>query len=174
MPCAGDECDRDGDVVEHSNDNCPFTANPTQADADGDGVGDACDNCVADANPRVPLALLAANPWATLTGGQRDDDRDGYGNVCDAKFADTVGTIVNTLDLNQLRAATGKPRGADLCGVDGQSPCAVYDLNEAGNSVGGTDLSRFRELNLRPPGPKCAACSLACVAGTDATCAAAP
>jgi hypothetical protein len=174
LPCAGDECDPDRDGVPHANDNCPFTPNPTQADGDGDRVGDACDNCVSQPNPRVPLAFLAENPWATLTGGQRDDDRDGYGNQCDAKFPDTAGTIVSTLDLNQLRAATGKPRAADLCGLDERSPCAVYDLNEVGSSVGGTDLSRFRELSLKSPGPKCPACPLPCVAGTDATCAPAP
>src|SRR5206468_1229022 len=35
--------DEDLDGVVDSADNCPCTANPTQADADADGVGDACD-----------------------------------------------------------------------------------------------------------------------------------
>jgi len=37
--------DADGDTIEDSVDNCPYTPNTDQADSDGDGVGDACDNC---------------------------------------------------------------------------------------------------------------------------------
>lgn len=35
--------DPDGDRICSLDDNCPGTANPTQADIDGDGAGDACD-----------------------------------------------------------------------------------------------------------------------------------
>jgi hypothetical protein len=35
----------DGDGVLDSLDNCPTTANPSQADVDGDDLGDACDAC---------------------------------------------------------------------------------------------------------------------------------
>lgn len=67
--------DLDGQYVDHPctggnrtacDDNCPGTANKSQADADADGVGDACDNC-----PTVP------NP------SQADTDRDGIGDACD-------------------------------------------------------------------------------------------
>lgn len=60
------KCDRDGDGVLEASDNCPSTANPTQADADGDGVGDACDSCPSDSNPT-----------------QADSDHDGVADACD-------------------------------------------------------------------------------------------
>ncbi len=38
--------DSDGDGAGDNRDNCPMTANPSQADGDGDGIGDACDVAV--------------------------------------------------------------------------------------------------------------------------------
>ena len=57
-------------------------------------MGNLCDNCVNVANPRVAADYLTANPWATLTGGQRDDDHDGFGNRCDAFFPGHAGLLV--------------------------------------------------------------------------------
>ena len=166
--------DTDGDGVPDNIDNCPTVANANQADADGDGVGDACDNCVNIANPRVtPDAntYLSANPWATLTGGQRDDDHDGYGNKCDAKFPGTLGTNVGASDLAQFRASNGKSRTGDTCGTSGTIPCAIFDLDEGtAANIGAPDLAQFRLLNGKAPGPKCPTCPLTCLAGTAGTC----
>jgi hypothetical protein len=169
--------DQDGDGIPDATDNCPTVANPTQTDTDGDGVGDACDNCVNVANPRVTPDIptfLSANPWATLTGGQRDDDHDGYGNKCDAKFPDTTGTLVGASDLGQFRASNGKSRTGDTCGTAGTHPCAIYDLDETGTVINSGDLGVFRSLNGKAPGPKCPTCPLTCSAGTAGTCGAIP
>ena len=170
VACASDV---DGDGVCDDVDNCSTIANPDQSDADGDGVGDACDNCVNVANARVapdPVSYLAANPWATLTGGQRDDDHDGYGNRCDAKFPGTSGALVGSADLGQMRASLGKDRASDSCGTSGSEPCAIFDLSESSLVIGSPDLAQFRLLNGRLPGPKCPTCPLACSAGSDGSC----
>jgi hypothetical protein len=75
--------DGDDDGVPDRNDNCPATANPTQADLDGDGLGNACDDdddddtipddtdCAPlDAEQGVPeevAGLVLSAPSATLS-----------------------------------------------------------------------------------------------------------
>ena len=170
--------DIDGDGIPDASDNCPTVANANQADVDSDGVGDACDNCLNAANPRVTpdtATFLAANPWATLTGGQRDDDHDGYGNKCDAKFPDATGAAVGTSDLTQFRASFNKSRALDSCGTVGTRPCAIFDLDEGtAAAIGTPDLAQFRALFNKLPGPKCSSCPLPCEAGTSGTCGAIP
>jgi hypothetical protein len=171
------QSDVDGDGVPDATDNCPTIANANQADADADGVGDACDNCTNISNPQVapnPAAYLVANPWATLTGGQRDDDHDGYGNKCDAKFPDSSGSIVSSTDLGQFRTALGKSRAVDTCGTSGTHPCAIYDLDEVNAVINAADLGVFRNLAGKVIGPTCPTCPLACQAGTAGTCGAIP
>ena len=165
--------DQDGDGVLDPNDNCPTVANADQADGDGDGVGNVCDNCTNVANPRVGAdvaAFLTANPWATVTGGQRDDDHDGFGNKCDAKFPGVGGPLVGPADLVQFRASNGKNRANDVCGTLGTRPCAIFDLDETGPLIAPGDLTQFRALNGKAPGPKCATCPLPCSAGPSGTC----
>jgi hypothetical protein len=172
--------DQDGDTISDGLDNCPTVANPDQADSDADGVGDLCDNCVNVANPRVPAGFLDANPWATLSGRQRDDDHDGYGNVCDARFTAADG-IVDPTDTAQYQASVGRDRRGDTCGIGGQLPCAIFDLNlgqntDGVNSISPVDTARYKLLLGTPPGPKCALCSgattgpLPCTAGAQGSC----
>ena len=171
-----DDEDTDADGVAGCFDNCPSVANPDQSDVDGDGVGDVCDSCVTTANPRVyprlaatQPAYLEANPWATLTGGQRDDDHDGFGNKCDADFT-TTGVTVGPDDLAEYRTASGKNRALDNCGALGDRPCAIFDLNEDSDLIGPADLSEFRAQSGKPAGPKCPTCPLVCSAGAEGSC----
>jgi hypothetical protein len=163
--------DGDADGVPDATDNCPTVANADQSDTDGDSVGQACDNCTTFSNPRISLA---ANGWATTSGGQRDDDHDGFGNKCDAKF--TGGVLVGATDLVQFRASNGKNRTLDTCGTVGTRPCAIFDLDEAGLLISATDLTQYRLLNGKAPGPRCAthctgnSAALPCAAGPTGSC----
>jgi len=186
----GTDPDGDFDGIPDTTDNCPTIANPGQEDGAGglevtiagvpspDGVGDVCDNCVNVNNPRQVAGYLTTNPWRTLTGDQIDDDHDGYGNRCDAKFVGAPSSAVGGLDLSQYRASNTEDRRFDTCGTINTRACAIFDLDEAaaGNSIGGLDFGRFRQLNAATPGPRCAACTgtgsvpLPCTAGTAGAC----
>jgi hypothetical protein len=189
-PCAGLGGDTDLDGVCDAVDNCPTVANPGQEDggrgleSPPDGVGDACDNCVNVPNGIAPggaAAYLAANPWATLTGGQRDDDHDGYGNICDGDWAAPNGTTT-AADTAQYKPSVGKAKWSDTCGTAGNRPCAIFDINSANSTessaggIGAADTARYKQLLGSAPGPRCAACTgtgsapLPCQAGTAGSC----
>ncbi len=152
--------DPDGDLVDVSRDNCPTRPNTDQSDMDGDGVGDACDNCVDIANPPQPAGYLDANPWATLTGGQRDDDADGYGNRCDAKFSSSM--LTGTLDLGQMFQSYGMPVSSSTCGSTHTARCAKFDVDEVGDVIDDADIDALRSLVGRKPGAKCPDCPIDC------------
>jgi len=81
--------DDDGDGVENSIDNCPQTANESQADSDGDGKGNVCDD--DDDNDGLTDDVeneLGTSPTAS------DSDGDGIVDADDAYPTDPARTIV--------------------------------------------------------------------------------
>jgi hypothetical protein len=191
-PIGGGAPDGDGDGVPDATDNCPTVANAGQEDGGNgipngtlpgneaspfDGVGNACDNCVNVNNPIVPggaAAFLVANPWATLTGGQRDDDHDGYGNICDGDFNNSATTTI--ADTNQYKASLGETKTGDTCGTTNARPCAIFDINSANSTESSAtgpnnaDTARYKLLLGNVPGPRCPTCPLACEAGASGNC----
>ncbi len=133
-----------------------------EADADGDGVPDRADNCVEVPNPVLGSpGQPARESFQTTTGGQLDDDGDGFGNPCDAKFG-TPGQFVGGVDVGEHLASFNKDRSGSNCGISGTAPCAQFDLDNAGQIIGGTDILKTFQLFNQAPGPKCDACPLAC------------
>jgi hypothetical protein len=66
--------DSDADGTSDLADNCPTTANASQADGDTDGVGNVCDNCPATPNGPAERFVLGV-------GYQTDSDNDGVPGV---------------------------------------------------------------------------------------------
>jgi len=67
--------DSDTDGIPDQEDNCPYSANPSQTNSDSDSHGDVCDNCPNSENE-----------------DQSDADGDGIGDICD-----TGGEAIPTL-----------------------------------------------------------------------------
>ena len=91
QPCANAGGDADGDSVCTNVDNCPTTANPSQADGDHDGLGDTCDACPADADNDADNDAVCGdvdNCPATANADQANADGDFFGDVCDACVGD--------------------------------------------------------------------------------------
>ena len=213
-PVLGHGADLDDDGVPNLLDNCLFVPNPAhteatdcsgdgdatdpgegfgqQCDRDGDGVGDACDNCVEAYNPRpgdpaFPGNALPAESFQTLTGDQLDDDADGYGNACDGDFNQS-GLVIGGPDTTELSASIGEEVAGDTCGVSGDMPCAIFDIDGVGDVIGGADTTLYgamagmalvdagnvaRIAAMRDSAAadmKCPSCPLTCEAGVDGDC----
>ncbi len=68
--------DADGDGVPDARDNCPATANTSQADTDGDAIGDACEtvpegNVAPVTGESVVVQVLSGDVFVKLPGGAR-------------------------------------------------------------------------------------------------------
>jgi len=72
------EVDDDADGVLDAADNCPQSANGSQADLDGDGAGDACDPDIDDDG----LTNVADNCPRAANPIQQDWNGDGIGDRC--------------------------------------------------------------------------------------------
>jgi len=119
--------DADGDGVTNGTDNCPETANASQADLDADSLGNVCDadddgDGHADAADNCPLDANA---------DQADNDADGAGDVCDPN--DDTDTVLDVDDNCQLVA------NEDQANFDNDGLGDACDPDADGDSVADAD-----------------------------------
>lgn len=126
----GPPSDQDSDTIADENDNCPETANPSQANFDGDSEGDACD--LDDDNDSV-LDELDAFPFDATESV--DTDGDGTGNNADTD--DDNDGVADPEDAFPLDPGRFRPR---------LSPIAVIELPVIGLQL----RSPFGELLVVP------------------------
>ena len=84
--------DDDGDGVPDASDNCPSTANPTQADCDSNGIGNACEPGATDCNGNdIP-------DGCDISGGTSlDADGDGTPDECEPSLTGAAPADQGTL-----------------------------------------------------------------------------
>jgi len=89
--CSMHQEDADSDGRGDACDNCPNTANPTQADAgDGDGVGDACDSCPNTPNGPLLGTCISCGDGTTGTTCISNTDCETEGLIICAKNQEYV------------------------------------------------------------------------------------
>lgn len=142
--------DADGDGVPNYRDNCPATANATQANNDGDGQGDACDT--DDDNDGMTDAVEAANGLDPMDAADAAQDKDGDGlsnateaatcsgtgdtTVCTAISVDSVAPVIVTGDAVVDVVATGYftplPAGITASATDGIDGVVAVSADRSG------------------------------------------
>lgn len=131
--------DTDVDSVADSTDNCPLSANPSQADMDGDGFGDACDDG-SNVVPPPPADTVVADPSLVSAGDLLVLSGAGVQSVVEVKFpGGELGTELSpspgSLRVRVpagvqpgpvlLRTAAGLIAGPDLAVLDAEPLPAV-------------------------------------------------
>lgn len=123
------EADSDGDGIKDGEDNCPFTANPSQINSDDDEGGDACDidddnDGVADDNDCDPK-----NP---LINADADEVCDGVDNNCNGETDEgSVGCIPMYLDSDGDRFGV---KGTEICTCAGAAADRVVKFGDCNDS----------------------------------------
>jgi hypothetical protein len=141
-PPAGDlppTGDLDGDGIPNDADNCPSTANPTQADSDHDGLGDACDPTPTSSGDVLTFASTSGLPGGATSGrftilrnGTIGVDH-GPGDVEQAQF--TLATIAVRWHVLGTAAAPAFSIGAAIVAGDGPDEGNFCDLAAFGGTT---------------------------------------
>ncbi len=146
--------DADGDGIGDAADNCPNTANPSQADQDGDGLGDACDLDVdGDGYDATANGGTDCNDTdAAINPGAAEVCSDGVDNDCDGQIDPSTSTDAGTWY-----------RDGDLDGY-GEGSMSIQSCTQPIGYVGdGTDCDDTRS-DIYPGAPE------TCVDAEDLNC----
>lgn len=125
--CFDTDADSDGDGVCDVADDCPDTANATQADTNGDGLGDAC----ADDDHDGLLNTEDNCPFSE-NSQQENADGDAFGDVCD-NCIDVASETQSDIDSDLVGDA------CDNCPSDTNSDQTDSNGNGAGDACDDSD-----------------------------------